>query len=264
MPETPKAKFKVHRDARISAAPLAHYSSVSDPALRASILQAAKFQKIAGVVQNSDSRRGIRAHLADLTRSKKALERLKAALTTKSLSALLTDFARETAERNLEMLATFEGAEQQLGLGRYGFREAPENQLRLTMSGVVVSVQLDLLVNAGADEEGNEQVGGALLHLSKTVQIPAKFKKEGTQARKHEARMAVNRFMAVLIYEQLRTNFAHLGNPSREHCIVVDPYLTEVAKVHGQLEPQLKRLRIACTEIARSWPDIAPPPDFEE
>lgn len=264
MPEAPKVKFKVHSEARISASPLAHYSSVSDPAARASILQAAKFQKIAGVVQNTDSRRGIRAHLADMSRSKKALERLKAALTTKSQSPLLTDFARETAQRNLEMLATFEGAEQQLGLGRYGFSPAPENQPHLTMSGVVVPVQLDLIVTASADEDGNERVGGAMLHLSKTVQIPAKFKKEDTQARKHEARLAVNRFMAVLVYEQLRANFAHLGKPSREHCVVVDPYLKEIAKVHGQLEPQLKRLRIACAEIARWWPDIAPPPDFEE
>jgi hypothetical protein len=262
MPDSPQIKYKVRKEPRISVAPLAHYCSTPDPLVRASILQAAKFQKVAGIVQTTEGRRGIRAHLADIKRSKRALDGVKAALTTKSQSTFVTDFIRETAERNLELLAVFERAEQQLGLGRYGFESAPSSQPSLKMSGVAVSVQLDLFVPAGIDEEGNDRIGGALLHLSKSVPIPGKFKKEETQLKKHEARLTVDRFMAALIHEHLRFNFPDRGSPSREHCLVIDPYLNEVATVFGQLEPQLKRLRIACSEIARSWEDITPPNEY--
>jgi len=260
---SPKKKYKQYKNPRLNALSLAQYCVASDPLERATILQAARYQRIAPIHQLGEARRGVNSFLADDRRDDSIIERVKMALRRKINAPLLSDFQRETAQRNLEAVILFENMKQTLGLGRFGFEDAPHNQPHLMLAGIHVSVWIDLFVRVSDSEDGMARCGAAIIQFAKRGPLADEAKRPTTRLRREEQRTAVNRFVAVLIHQHLASNFGERGQPCRERCMVVDPRSGEVVTVHGRLETQVKRLELACSEAANQWDSIAPPKDFD-
>ncbi len=257
-----RKKFKHYKTPRMNALSSAQYCAASDPLERSAILQASRYQRIAGIHQLGEARRAATSFLIDTSRRHHTIETAKKGLTRKIQAPFSTDFQRETAERNLESLELFESEQQRLGLGRFGFIDVSTNQPPLTLAEVPVSVRLDVLVIVSDSPDGASRCGGAIIQFAKKGFVQD-AKRQETRRRNEEQRLLVNRFVAVLIYQHLLANFEALGEPSRNHCIVIDPRIGDTFSVYGRLETQAKRLEIACGEIANQWASIDPPRDFD-
>jgi hypothetical protein len=255
--------YKHYPKPRLTALTLAQYCTEQNAKERANIRQNARYQRIAGIVKNTDSRRAFQAYLGDIHRDRSILTKAHAALTTRAQSPLVTDFQRETALRNLENLRRFGECEQMLGLGGYGFERAPQNQPDLMIAGVPVSVQIDWLVAAQNRKDGEPQTGGALMQLAKGGALPDAAKREDTRAKRVAARTEINRLIAILIHQHLAENFPDRGHPARDKCLVIDPFSPGVYPVYGRLEYQVGQLEQAVAEIARLWDSIEAPTDYD-
>ena len=102
-----------------------------------------------------------------------------------------------------------------------------------------------------------------MIQLTKGGSLPEKAKKEDTKERRKSARLEVNRLASVLIFKHLEQNFSERGSPSREKCLVIDPYIPGTTSVFGRLEAQVRQLEEAVQEIARQWDAIRPPADYD-
>jgi hypothetical protein len=256
------ATYIHYTEPRLSAFTLAAQYWASNAKQRADIRQSARYFRVAGIVQNTDSRRAFRRYLADLGRDRAILDHASVALATKASSAFSSDFQQETALRNIENIQRFVESEKALGLGNYGFEAAPSDQPDLIMCDVPVSVSLDCFVTS-ADEDGESRTGGAMIQLTKGGALPEKAKKDDTKERRKAARLEVNRLASVLVLKHLEQNFSERGAPSRDKCLIIDPYIPGTTAVFGRVEAQVRQLEEAVQEIARQWDVIRPPADYD-
>lgn len=260
---SPKKKYKQYKTPRLNALSLAQYCVASDPLERATLLQAARYQRIAPIHQLGEARRAANAYLADIRRNESTIEQVKTALTRKIEAPLLSDFQRETAQRNLEALTLFESMRQRLGLGGIGFEGAPHNQPPLVLGQVPVSIWLDLFVTVSDSDDGTSRSGAAIIQFATKGPMAHDAKRPTTRMRREEQRTAVNRFVAVLIHQHLAAHYPERGEPFRDRCMVIDPRAGEIVAVHDRLETHIKRLERACGEVANQWESIEVPKDYD-
>lgn len=197
--------------------------------------------------------RALRAYNADLRRDESALDRVKAALTIKSLSSEFKPKTCDEAKRCVEAIELFQKHENALGMRSMALRECGRLH-SLEISGVALSVQPDLIVDGG-----DGCVGAAIIRVAKAPD-PAACKLEATRLRRGDHRREMGWYLVAMLQLLIEAQGNNFGTVDRDLCFVADVRLGERI---GPAEDRAKRIRAirgACRQIAALWPTITPKP----
>jgi hypothetical protein len=192
------------------------------------------------VIRYSDVRRAARVFLTDMARNNRVVVAAIEDFRQRSEDPSLTNFAREDARLSIDVLQHLLGMQNQLA--GYVFSEAPRQQPSLTMSGVEVFVNLDLLVTRS--QRATEQIGGALFRLTK-----ADDETDSAASKRREMGM----YAATLAHLQVRQNLAGNRQPYYQLCLSIDVQCREVHVAPRTFVQRAQNLENACRFIAALW-----------
>jgi hypothetical protein len=223
---------------QITANDLARYMVASETG-KIGIIRRSREAATAVVVRYSDARQIARAHLADPTRNARLLSAAIQNFEQRSEDAALTPFAREDARLSIDVLNHLLGM-QNLTAG-YMFVEAPRDQQSLTLAGVAVAVNLDLLVTRARGTV--DQIGGALFRFTK-----ADDETDSAAAKRREMGM----YAATLAYMQTQQL---AGNRQAHHqlSLSIDVQCREIHIAPRTFAQRMTNLENACRFIAALW-----------
>jgi hypothetical protein len=192
-------------------------------------------------IRYSDLRAGITSFLADQRRDARALATLGNLLEQKANDSSLSNFARQDAQLSFAALSAFQRMTNQLA--GFTFAPAPSRQRALTLGGVVVSIQLDLLVTRARGQQ--TECGGVLLRLAKTDE-------DETDAAAGKRRQ-MGEYAATLAQMQVRASHGGNGTPHHALCLSVDVQAGEVHAAPRNFAQKAQRLEAECRFIAALW-----------
>ena len=156
---------KYHPSPRLSANQVADYLS-ANATNRRRILSEAKYPPTMILVRYDDARTAVSAHLASNGDKKNILVDALTSLIRKAEREDITDYKRQNYKLCKDAIEGFQAAEATMGVDAMKFRASDIQQSKLKLSGVSVSVFLDLLIER-IDGKGNNLLGGAVLVFSK-------------------------------------------------------------------------------------------------
>lgn len=141
------------------------------------IIRQSRDAETATVVRYSGVREAIKEYLCDPARTPRTLAAARVAFEQKAADTALGNWAREDARLSVDVLDALARMENQFSHMR--FVAAPERQPKLTLSGVAVSVRLDVLTHR--ERAGRDEMGGILFRMTK-----ADDETEGAAAKRRE------------------------------------------------------------------------------
>lgn len=239
--------YGLHREPRLSANQLAEYLGAS-PTRRTTIIREAKFPKVVQVAFYREARLAVARCLCgsgDLDHIWRAIERLNERSAEPDASPWTIDDCR----RSIEVLEAFARLSNELGLSRFEFRIVSGTLPHLLIAGVSVSVSISATVHRTL-RDGTRQVGGLTLFLSKAM----------TEDAASPERAAVSALLCFMFAEE-RLN--HLGVADHKLCLALDVAGGRVFPAPKGQARRRKDLEHACAEIARAWPTVLPPRDYD-
>jgi hypothetical protein len=136
-----------------------------------------------------------------------------------------------------------------LGLGRFEFRIVSGTLPHLLIGGVSVSVSISATVHRTL-RDGTRQVGGLTLFLSKAM----------TEDAASPERAAVSALLCFMFAEE---RLKHLGVADHKLCLALDVAGGRVFPAPKGQARRRKDMGHACAEIARAWPTVLPPRDYD-
>ena len=190
----------------------------------------------------SDLRAGLKTFLASPLRDTRLLDTLGNSLQQRASDTSLTSQRRQEAELSLGALEAF----QRVGKNRlagYTFLPAPRRQDTLMISGVTVSVFLDLLVRR--EKPNRVECGGVLFRLSKADE-------DETEAA-NSKRREMGAYAATLAQMQVRSMNNGEMVPSPDLCMSVDVQAGDVQFAKRDFVQRAQRLEAECRFIAAMW-----------
>lgn len=208
------------------------------------IIQRAKSPPTAPVIRYRDARRALCNALLRPARGSGVLESARESFDQKSNDPSLSPAAQDDAEKSIDVINAFPALSNQLN--GYAYFGPGNHQNYLTISGVSVSVNLDLLVNHTI--RGTDVVGGLIFRLTK----PEEEETEAAQSKRHE----VGAYAATLIHMQVAENFATDRAAHRSICWSVDVQNREIYTAPRQYRMRQRNLEAACRMIAAMWHQI--------
>lgn len=227
---------------RISANDLALYMVSSDTA-RMGIVRRAKHPQVPPIIRYRDARGPICTYLSDPARGLNPLlaaeEMLQQRIDDPALSAL----QRDDAEHSIDVLHAIRRMRNQLA--EFDFHQAPQNQGRLVISGVEVSVRADLLVHGAA--RGVEQIGAAVLRMT--------MDDADTEAAR-EKRRNMGLYVATLARMHVDQNIHSNRDPANRLCLSIDVQHGEVFPAPNANARRVSDIENVCTVIAALWPGL--------
>jgi hypothetical protein len=239
---------------RISTTALAEYLIMhADNQER--ILHDARFSTAPIVTANGDAMRALRAYNVDPRRDKSALDKVKAALTRKSMDVNERPKARDEAKRCCEAIELFERSENALGMRQLALATPPRFEA-LLIEGVSLSIRPDFIVHGAGG-----RVGAGILRVAKAPD-PDACKLEDTRKRQGEHRREMARYMLAMLQLLLEDQSEGLGLPDRDLCFVADIRLGESIVPAADHSVRARRIRGACRQIASLWNSIEPRPSI--
>jgi hypothetical protein len=151
----------------------------------------------------------------------------------------LDNWTREDARLSVDLIDAFGGMENKIAGGR--FEAAPRRQPMLALSGVQVSVHLDLLMtrSRGPDEE----VGGVLFRLSKADDGDTAIAK----------RQEMGLYAATLALMQVRANLSGGRISHHQLCASFDVQAGDVHFAPRTFVRRAQDMESACRFIAAMW-----------
>lgn len=152
-------------------------------------------------------------------------------------------FARDDAEKSLDALQVYPQLANALGGLEYA--AMTKKQPKLVLSGVQVSVNLDLMVVQGAEKTG---IGGLIFRLTK----PGDEETESARAK----RRLMGLHAATLIQMHIDRNYQFIGTVQPKLCWSVDVQSAEVFKATRRQPSKEKELEAACRMIAAIWDSV--------
>jgi hypothetical protein len=240
--------YGLHREPRLSANQLAEYLGAT-PTRRATIVRDAKFPKTAQVALYRDARLAVARHLctgsSEPDHIRHAIERLTERADEPDASSWTIDDCR----RSVEVLEAFARLSNELGLARFEFRIVSGTLPHLLIGGVSVSVSISATVHRTA-RDGIRQVGGLTLFLSKAMSEDAASPE----------RAAVSALLCFMFAEE---RLGHLGVADHKLCLALDAAGGKVFPAPKGQARRRKDMGHACAEIARAWPTVTPPRDYD-
>lgn len=252
-------QIRERNDPRISASALAEFI-ITPPDRQDDILHDARFMRASTVVPHSDALRAIRAFCSDPRRPFSTLEAATAALKAKSKSLTSKPSVKDEAARCMETIALFQNAQNALGIGRIPLFEAPQ-LVPMTVAGVMISVQPDLLVGAARLHE-SDKFGAAIFRPQKTPN-PHACKTEKTKRDRETHRREVALYVLTLLRMALIENGVREERIDTKQLMLFDMRLPERIDFPSDRISREKRIKAACGQISRLWASVEPRPgDF--
>lgn len=180
------------------------------------------------------------AFLTDQTRNVHPLviaeDTFRQRATDPSQSALRQDDARQS----IEVLHSLQRMQNQLSV--YNFMNAPQDQGKLVLAGVTISVRLDFFVHGSS--RGIEQIGGAILRMTQDD--------ADTEAARGKRR-DMGLYVAALARIHLEQNFTHNAEVANRLCMSIDIRHGEVFPASPSNARRAADIENACRFIAAIW-----------
>jgi hypothetical protein len=151
----------------------------------------------------------------------------------------LDSWAREEARLSLDVIDAFAGMENKIGGAR--FEPAPRQQPLLKLSGVEVSVYLDVLMTRARGV--NEEVGGVLFRLTKAD--------DGEAAAAKRPEMGL--YVATLALMHIQSIFPGERTPHHQLCAAFDVQAGEIHYAPRTFERRAQDMVSACRFIGAMW-----------
>lgn len=244
MAKSDQAKYRYNESPRISANQLAEYVLAS-PTRRQSILRNAKFSPTFLVIRYSAAKDAICRFLSDDTRNIAILvnaenEQLQAA------EGLGTNFQKNDASLSAEAIKAFRAIPFSNKVPYATFSQNNQSLPKLPISGVEVSIRLDLI----ARNQAKGTIGGAIIQTSKAVASKS-WRKDHSKV------------VASLVWMLSNKHLTKLGKIDRRLCMSIDVFGHDIVFAPTSYKRLLNDVEAACGEIASMWPAISPPPDYD-
>lgn len=226
---------------RISANELAKFMVSPDPG-RLGIIRRARDSVTPLRARYSELRSALTAFLVDMRRDQRPLNALAGTLSQRADDASVSNFARQDAQASLGALDAFQRmmANQLAG---YAFSLAPRRQGLLTVGGVAVSINLDVLLHR--ERENRQEAGGALFRLTKADE------EESNAAASKRREMGI--YAATLVQMQVAATVGQEATPHHDLCMSIDVQSGDVHLASRNFAQRSQRLEAACLFIAAMW-----------
>lgn len=228
---------------RLSASQVGQYLAANATGRRR-ILQDAKFPPTAVLVPYDEAKSALTGHLARGNRGSTLDTRLTM-LERKAEDTTLTDFKVRNSRLCAEALRAFQTHEAALKLGSVAFTKPSRTFPKLRISGVLVSVSIDLLT----ERYNKPAKGGAMLVFAKSAH---------TRKGLPERSLA----LSLLIYEVLKSQAEPDSEYDPKLCMVVDVFGGVVYRAKGEQKRLLGTVTTSCEEVNHRWPSISPPKSY--
>ena len=209
---------------------------------RIGIIRRARDAKVATVTRYDRVRGDIRAYLCDLGRTGRTLAALQNKYEALADDQNASVWLREDARLSMDVLASLARMENKIAGGR--FIPAPEKQTPLIISGVIVSVYLNVL--ALRDRAGETEIGGVLFRLTK-----ADDETDSAAAKRRD----IGSYAATLALMQTQSKHASQGRPHHQLCASFDIQCEDVHHAPRSYITKAKEIENACRFIASMWDD---------
>lgn len=240
--------------ARVTAATLAEYL-IMKPDQQETVLHDSRYSGPIPVTPHAAAMNAIREYNLDPRRSKLSLDKVKEALTLRSRNPSITPKQQEESRRCIETIQLFEDSENAFGL-RSLRTERPERFDPMSINGVLVSIQPDLLIKrpvAGVDRTG------IVLFRPQKAPDPAACRLEETKRQRGEHRREMARYMLAMAEMMFSEYPSGLGEMDRETSIVADIRLGErIPFSSSDHAARVRAIKAACRQIKSLWDDIEP------
>jgi len=209
---------------------------------RIGIIQRARDAEPVVTTRYAKVRRDIREYLCDRGRTQRHLAALHNKYAAMADDAALPSRAREDARLSVDVLASLARMENQIGGG--SFIPAPSRQPHLTLQGVTVSINLNVLMIR--ERGGKSEVGGVLFRMTK-----ADSETENAAAKRKE----IGGFAATLALMQIQNGLAGDRLPHHQLCASFDIQCEDVHTASRSYVSKMKELENGCRFIAAMWDD---------
>ena len=243
-----KSKYVLNPNPRLSANQLSEYLTAS-PTRRKTIVRDAKFPKRAVVARYDLAKSAMARFLCDPMRSQAIFVDAIADLHTRESKDGASDWIKEDCRLSVEAIDAFRKPYNKMGLGKVDCRAVLPGQPKLIVSGVDVSVAMDVTTHR-PNKQGEDCVGGIILMLSKS--------EASTSARMDRCRTSA--VLAVLFAE---AHLTHAGKPDPKICFALDVFNGKLIPAPNTYKKKEDNITESCEEVALRWPTMAPPPDYD-
>jgi hypothetical protein len=239
-------KHKFHPHPRLSANQVADYLEANSTNRR-NILRDAKFPPILLLVRYSDAKTALVSHFTTSHGDSPLNNRLQILRRKASLSDI-SDFERRNCELCIDAIESFQSVESKINFGKLKFSRPGGSFPKLKISGVSISVSIDLLTEK-AFGNGSLARGAAMLVFSKSG---------GTRQNMPERCKAIS----LLIYEVLKAQAkpGQIYDPTM--CMAIDVFQGLVYRAKSEQKQLLKTVGTSCEEVANLWPTVKPPANY--
>jgi hypothetical protein len=231
---------------RISVNDLALFMVSSDTA-RISIIRRTKFPKPPPIIRYRDVRAPVVAYLSDIRRDVQVLLAAECMFSQRTQDSSLGPLRQDDARQSIEVIRSLQAMQNKIGAFR--FSEASQEQPQLQVSGVIVSVRLDLLVHGAS--RGTNQIGGAILRFTQDDADT-----EGAKSRRRDMGM----YVAALARMHLERNFTFDAPIANRLCMSIDIRHGECFASAASNARRVSDIENACRFIAATWPSVEPYP----
>lgn len=170
------------------------------------------------------------------------------ALRRKSDGDDITDYARTNCKLCIDAIESFQAYETQMNVGKAKFLKPMTHYPRPKISGVSISVSIDLRVER-TDLKGTKSIGGAILVFSKSGD-PDKNLQERCKA------------ITLLVHELLRDYVKPSETLDPSLCMAIDVFNGSVYRAKTQQKLLYKTVENSCGEVATVWPSVEPPSNY--
>ena len=171
------------------------------------------------------------------------LNAARALLQQRQNDATATALARDDAAHSIEVLDAIPRMANLLG--QYDFQLAPQQQVKLSLNGVEVSIRADMLVHGAS--RGVEQIGAAVLRMT--------MDDAATDAA-IEKRRSMGLYVATLARMHVGANIPSNREPVNRLCISIDVQHGDVFVAPSSNARRVSDLQNACAFIAGIWPTV--------
>lgn len=159
-----------------------------------------------------------------------------------------SDFGRRNCHLCIEAIESFQGAEAKMNVGRLKFSRPGGPFPKLKVSGVSISVSIDLLTEK-LTTKGAAANGGAMLVFSKSG---------GMRQNMPERCKAISLF----IYEALKAQATPGQVYDPTMCMAIDVFKGIIYRAKSEQRQLLKTVGTSCEEVANIWPTVKPPANY--
>lgn len=241
MPASPE-HTRVNLTPRITANELAKYM-VSTETGKLSIIRNAKQSTTATRTRYKDARAAVKGYLTHPNRDMAVLDRALESMDQIENDPSRSDFAKDDARKSQAALAAF--SRMRNALGGFDYVVAPRRQPKLNLSGVEVSVTVDLLVER--TRRRVDEVGGVLFRFTQAEdETPAATNK----------RREMGKYAATLVHMHVGANMSGDRQPHNDICIAADVQFEEAIAAPRTYAQRARNMESACMMIGAVWDQV--------